>query len=123
MRSTLSIFVFVTACLVACGGSKLPAAEPAVPVVRAPVEPPVEPPAAAPVEPGPTKPVTNQSLVSIGLDPDALDRTTDPCDDFYQFACGGWIKRTEIAADKQRTYDYLLRVSMIASLRRAQELG
>jgi 3-(3-hydroxy-phenyl)propionate hydroxylase len=29
----------------------------------------------------------------------------------------------EIAADKQRTYDYLLRVSMIASLRRAEELG
>jgi 3-(3-hydroxy-phenyl)propionate hydroxylase len=29
----------------------------------------------------------------------------------------------EIAADKQRTYDYLLRVSMIASLRRAAELG
>jgi 3-(3-hydroxy-phenyl)propionate hydroxylase len=29
----------------------------------------------------------------------------------------------EIAADKTRTYNYLLRVSMIASLRRAQELG
>jgi 3-(3-hydroxy-phenyl)propionate hydroxylase len=29
----------------------------------------------------------------------------------------------EIAADKWRTYEYLLRVSMIASLRRAQELG
>jgi 3-(3-hydroxy-phenyl)propionate hydroxylase len=29
----------------------------------------------------------------------------------------------QIAADKERTYDYLLRVSMIASLRRAQELG
>ncbi|MET0632337.1 MAG: FAD-dependent monooxygenase [Xanthobacteraceae bacterium] len=28
-----------------------------------------------------------------------------------------------IAGDKRRTYDYLLRVSMIASLRRAQELG
>jgi 3-(3-hydroxy-phenyl)propionate hydroxylase len=28
-----------------------------------------------------------------------------------------------IAADKGRTYDYLLRVSMIASLRRAEELG
>jgi 3-(3-hydroxy-phenyl)propionate hydroxylase len=28
-----------------------------------------------------------------------------------------------ISADKQRTYDYLLRVSMIASLRRAAELG
>jgi 3-(3-hydroxy-phenyl)propionate hydroxylase len=30
---------------------------------------------------------------------------------------------TEIAADAGRSYDYLLRVSMIASLRRAQELG
>jgi 3-(3-hydroxy-phenyl)propionate hydroxylase len=29
----------------------------------------------------------------------------------------------ETAADKWRTYEYLLRVSMIASLRRAQELG
>jgi 3-(3-hydroxy-phenyl)propionate hydroxylase len=28
-----------------------------------------------------------------------------------------------IAADEQRTYDYLLRLSMIASLRRAEELG
>ena len=28
-----------------------------------------------------------------------------------------------IAADSGRTYDYLLRVSMIASLRRARELG
>jgi 3-(3-hydroxy-phenyl)propionate hydroxylase len=30
---------------------------------------------------------------------------------------------TEIASDEKRTYDYLLRVSMIASLRRAEELG
>ena len=30
---------------------------------------------------------------------------------------------TEIAADKAATYAYLLRVSMIASLRRSQELG
>ena len=30
---------------------------------------------------------------------------------------------TEIAADKDRAYQYLLRVSMIASLRRARELG
>ena len=28
-----------------------------------------------------------------------------------------------IAADRSRTYDYLLKVSMIASLRRAEELG
>ena len=38
---------------------------------------------------------------------------------------GGEFRRglAEIAADKTRTYDYLLRVSMIASLRRAEELG
>src|SRR5262245_12445287 len=32
-------------------------------------------------------------------------------------------KLRHIAADEDRTYDYLLRVSMIASLRRAEELG
>jgi 3-(3-hydroxy-phenyl)propionate hydroxylase len=32
-------------------------------------------------------------------------------------------KLRQIAADPARTYDYLLRVSMIASLRRAEELG
>lgn len=37
-----------------------------------------------------------------GFDPTALDRTADPCSDFYQFACGGWMANNPVPADQSR---------------------
>lgn len=36
------------------------------------------------------------------LDVQAMDRGIDPCDDFYQYSCGGWMKANPIPADQSR---------------------
>src|SRR3979490_2616380 len=34
------------------------------------------------------------------LDVSAMDRTVDPCVDFYSYSCGGWIKKNPIPPDQ-----------------------
>ena len=34
------------------------------------------------------------------LDVNSMDRSIDPCVDFFQYSCGGWIKKNPIPPDQ-----------------------
>src|SRR5438067_11629059 len=41
-------------------------------------------------------------LADVGLEAGSLDRTADPCIDFYQHTCGGWLAANKIPDEKAR---------------------
>ena len=45
---------------------------------------------------------TTEPKKPIIFDVSAIDKTADPCVDFYQFACGNWLKKNPVPSDQAR---------------------
>src|SRR5260221_3873812 len=53
-----------------------------------------------PTTTAPPTAVAKSDTPAPGIDLSILDRSIDPCEDFYRFACGKWLERTPIPPDR-----------------------
>lgn len=107
MKLRPSLFAAAAAAVLASACATTPAAPPAPPIAEAPPPTPPEPPR------------PKAQVGEFGFDVSGMDTSVAPGDDFFRYAVGKWVDRTEIPADRSNLTSFAIIAEKAAERTRA----